>query len=177
MNCFSTRPRRCALRSCILVSVILSNIQLCSCGMYCGRPYRVRAASPPPTCIPGCTSSRWTSFAKPVGCHSASSLDTYSRTWITMAAFGCNIGLIDTKEQASSELCDAFRLVSASVTRLTLWPMLRFFFPILRIFVRRHLFHPAHTLTICTYLDVSPSSRLGACSTRAGSWATSRRSS
>lgn len=106
-----------------------------------------------------------------------SSLDTYSRAWITMAAFCCNIGLIDTKEQASSELCDAFRLVSASVTRLTLWPMLRFFFPVLRIFVRRHLFHRAHTLTIRTCFDASPSSRLDACSTRAESWATSQRTS
>ncbi|KAI0763276.1 cytochrome P450 [Trametes elegans] len=32
-----------------------------------------------------------------------------------------------------NELCDAFRLVSQSVTRMSLYPMLRFFFPILRI--------------------------------------------
>ena len=42
-------------------------------------------------------------------------------------------------EEKSNELCDAFRLVSQSVSRMSIFPMLRFFFPILRIFVSRLL--------------------------------------
>ncbi|KAI0759702.1 cytochrome P450 [Trametes elegans] len=49
------------------------------------------------------------------------------------AAFGCNLGTLDL-DQKPNELCDAFRLVSHSVTRMSLLPMLRFFFPVLRIF-------------------------------------------
>ncbi|KAI0327022.1 cytochrome P450 [Cubamyces sp. BRFM 1775] len=52
---------------------------------------------------------------------------------ISEAAFGYDIGTLNV-EARSNELCDAFRLVAQSVTRMSLWPMLRFFFPILRIF-------------------------------------------
>ncbi|KAI0763289.1 cytochrome P450 [Trametes elegans] len=52
---------------------------------------------------------------------------------ISEAAFGYDIGTLNV-DARSNELCDAFRLVAQSVTRLAVWPMLRFFFPILRIF-------------------------------------------
>ncbi|KAH9902446.1 cytochrome P450 [Cubamyces lactineus] len=69
----------------------------------------------------------------------SASVDMY--TWmhrfaldvICKAAFGCDISTLDVKQERNS-LCDAFRLVSQSVTRLSLFPMLRFFFPVLRIF-------------------------------------------
>ncbi|KAI0675088.1 cytochrome P450 [Trametes maxima] len=48
------------------------------------------------------------------------------------AAFSHDIGALDT-EQKPNELCDAFRLVSQEVTRASVYPMLRFFFPVLRI--------------------------------------------
>ncbi|KAI0363609.1 cytochrome P450 [Pilatotrama ljubarskyi] len=52
---------------------------------------------------------------------------------ICEAAFGYDVRTLNV-ESRSNELCDAFRLVAQSVTRLSLWPMLRFFIPILRIF-------------------------------------------
>ncbi|OSC98518.1 cytochrome P450 [Trametes coccinea BRFM310] len=48
------------------------------------------------------------------------------------AAFSYNIGTLSI-DRKPNELCDAFRMVSQSVTRMSLYPMLRFFFPILRI--------------------------------------------
>ncbi|KAI0648738.1 cytochrome P450 [Trametes meyenii] len=48
------------------------------------------------------------------------------------AAFSYNIGTLDPEDKPN-ELCDAFRLVSQSVTRMSWFPMLRFFFPALRI--------------------------------------------
>ena len=51
-------------------------------------------------------------------------------------AFSYNLGTLNV-ENESNELCDAFRLVSQSVSRMSFFPMLRFFFPILRIFVSR----------------------------------------
>ncbi|KAI0363647.1 cytochrome P450 [Pilatotrama ljubarskyi] len=48
------------------------------------------------------------------------------------AAFGCSIDSLNV-EQKPNALCDAFRLVSQSVTRMSLFPMLRFFFPVLRV--------------------------------------------
>ncbi|KAI0636104.1 cytochrome P450 [Trametes polyzona] len=50
------------------------------------------------------------------------------------AAFGCKVGAVDAKAEGDHELCDALRLVSSSVTRLSLWPLLHFFVPVLRIF-------------------------------------------
>ncbi|OSC98529.1 cytochrome P450 [Trametes coccinea BRFM310] len=52
---------------------------------------------------------------------------------ICEAAFGCNIGALSGERQ-SNELFDAFRLVAQQVTRMSIWPMLRFFFPVLRVF-------------------------------------------
>ncbi|KAI0645492.1 cytochrome P450 [Trametes meyenii] len=51
---------------------------------------------------------------------------------IGSAAFSHSIGALDTEEK-QNELCDAFRLVSQEVTRMSVYPMLRFFFPILRM--------------------------------------------
>ncbi|KAI9057447.1 cytochrome P450, partial [Trametes sanguinea] len=50
------------------------------------------------------------------------------------AAFGYNIGTLNV-ERKPNELCEAFRSVSQSLIRMSLYPMLRFFFPILRIFI------------------------------------------
>ncbi|CDO75067.1 hypothetical protein BN946_scf184605.g8 [Trametes cinnabarina] len=47
------------------------------------------------------------------------------------AAFSYNMGTLDI-DRKPNELCDAFRMVSQSVTRMSWYPMLRFFFPILR---------------------------------------------
>ncbi|KAI0833830.1 cytochrome P450 [Trametes gibbosa] len=52
---------------------------------------------------------------------------------ICEAAFGYDVGTLNV-EARTNELSDAFRLVAQSVTRMSVWPMLRFFFPILRIF-------------------------------------------
>ncbi|KAI8969893.1 cytochrome P450 [Trametes punicea] len=49
------------------------------------------------------------------------------------AAFSYDIRALST-DPKPNEVRDAFRLVSQSVTRMSIWPMLRFFFPILRIF-------------------------------------------
>ncbi|CDO75066.1 hypothetical protein BN946_scf184605.g7 [Trametes cinnabarina] len=51
---------------------------------------------------------------------------------IGKAAFSYDIGALDVNAK-SNELRDAFRMVAQSVTRISLYPMLRFFFPILRI--------------------------------------------
>ncbi|KAI0660101.1 cytochrome P450 [Cubamyces menziesii] len=48
------------------------------------------------------------------------------------AAFSYNIGSLQI-DPTPNELCDAFQLVSRSVTRMSIWPMLQFFFPILRM--------------------------------------------
>ncbi|KAI0323948.1 cytochrome P450 [Cubamyces sp. BRFM 1775] len=48
------------------------------------------------------------------------------------AAFSYNIGSLQIVP-TPNELCDAFHLVSRSVTRVSVWPMLQFFFPILRM--------------------------------------------
>ncbi|KAI0636251.1 cytochrome P450, partial [Trametes polyzona] len=48
------------------------------------------------------------------------------------AAFGCNLDTLRV-DPVPNELCDAFRLVSQSVTRMSFYPMLRFFFPLLRV--------------------------------------------
>ncbi|KAH9896022.1 cytochrome P450 [Cubamyces lactineus] len=48
------------------------------------------------------------------------------------AAFSYSIGSLQI-DPTPNELCDAFHLVSRSVTRMSIWPMLQFFFPILRM--------------------------------------------
>ncbi|KAI0667879.1 cytochrome P450 [Trametes maxima] len=64
------------------------------------------------------------------------------------AAFSYNVGTLDMEDKPN-ELCDAFRLVSQSVTRMSWYPMLRFFFPILRILPEEQSrrFAKAHAVT------------------------------
>ncbi|KAI0636272.1 cytochrome P450 [Trametes polyzona] len=67
---------------------------------------------------------------------SVAKLDLYTwlhRMSLDIISFGYDIGTLNV-EARSNELCDAFRLVAQSVTRMSVWPMLRFFFPFLRIF-------------------------------------------
>ena len=52
-------------------------------------------------------------------------------------AFSYNIGSLHI-DPTPNELCDAFHLVSRSVTRMSIWPMLQFFFPLLRMLVCPH---------------------------------------
>ncbi|KAI9056783.1 cytochrome P450 [Trametes sanguinea] len=70
--------------------------------------------------------------------HGAAHVDIYdwlhrlSLDIIGKAAFNYDIGALDVNTE-SNELRDAFWMVAQSVKRMSLYPMLRFFFPILRI--------------------------------------------
>ncbi|KAI0667898.1 cytochrome P450 [Trametes maxima] len=50
---------------------------------------------------------------------------------IAEAAFGCSVNTLD-HDRKPNELCDALRLITRSVTRSEMLPMLRFFIPALR---------------------------------------------
>ena len=69
---------------------------------------------------------------------------------IIPTAFSYNIGSLQI-DPTPNELCDAFQLVSRSVTRMSIWPMLQFFFPILRMLVRPCAHMPPMTLEFPLY--------------------------